>query len=89
MTPRVPPSTIQKGPRNSLTPTTGKGEEVYLDAGYVGTADGFIERSMGGLVFRGTGIIRAKACVALTNLTYNIARLAQIYRCHHDGITVP
>lgn len=37
----------------------------------------FIEMSMCGLVFRGVGIIRAKACVAMTNLTYNIARLAQ------------
>ena len=30
---------------------------------------GFIERSMGGLVFRGIGIVRAKANVAMTNLT--------------------
>ena len=36
---------------------------------------GFIERSMGGLVFRGIGIVRAKANVAMTNFTYNIARL--------------
>ena len=27
------------------------------------------------LVFRGIGIVRAKANVAMTNLTYNIARL--------------
>lgn len=47
---------------------------------------GFIERSMGGLVFRGVGMTRAKACVALTNLTYNIARLAQIIRYHPDWI---
>ena len=39
-----------------------------------------IERSMGGLVFRGIGIIRAKANVAMTNLTYNIARTAQIFK---------
>ena len=39
---------------------------------------GFIERSMGGLVFRGIGIVRAMANVAMTNLAYNIARLTQI-----------
>ena len=49
---------------------------------------GFIERSMGGLVFRGVGILRAKANVAMTNLTYNIARLTQIYRYHKEWITV-
>ena len=107
------------------------GEDVYLDAGYVGTDDGFIEkgmnpiicekgyrnhpltegqkasnqkkskvrsrvehvfgfieRSMHGLVFRGVGMIRAKACVTMTNLTYNIARLTQIYRYHPEWITV-
>lgn len=45
-------------------------------------AFGFIERSMGGLVFREIGIVRAKANVAMTNLTYNIAHLTQIYRYH-------
>ena len=49
---------------------------------------GFIERSMGGLVFRGIGIVRAKANVAMTNLTYNIARLTQIYRYHKEWITM-
>ena len=48
---------------------------------------GFIERSMGGLVFRGVGIVRAKAAVAMTNLTYNIARLAQIFKYHKSWIT--
>ena len=46
---------------------------------------GFIERSMGGLVFRGVGIVRAKANVAMTNLTYNIARLTQIYSTIKGG----
>lgn len=107
-----------------------KGEEFWLDAGYVGTEDGFhkkgvtpiicekgyrghalndeqkrnnrtkskvrcrvehvfgfIERSMGGLVFRGVGVARAKATVAMTNLTYNIARLAQIFKYHKNWIT--
>lgn len=49
---------------------------------------GFIERSMGGLVFRGIGIVRAKANVAMTNLTYNVARLTQIYRYHKEWITM-
>ena len=106
------------------------GETFWLDAGYVGTEDGFvsksvtpiicekgfrghplnekqkqnnrskskircrvehvfgfIERSMGGLVFRGIGIVRAKSNVAMINLTYNIARLTQIYRYHKEWIT--
>lgn len=49
---------------------------------------GFMERTMGGLVFRGIGIIRAKANVAMTNLTYNIARLTQIFRYHSNWITI-
>ena len=106
------------------------GEMFWLDAGYVGTEDGFanksvapvicekgfrghplndeqkrnnrtkskvrcrvehvfgfIERSMGGLIFRGVGIARAKATVAMTNLTYNIARLVQIFKYHKNWIT--
>lgn len=47
---------------------------------------GFIEGSMGGMVCRAIGIVRAKACVALTNLTYNIARLVQIRRYHPEWI---
>ena len=46
-----------------------------------------LQGSMGGLVFRGIGIVRAKANVAMTNLTYNIARLTQIYRYHKEWIT--
>lgn len=49
---------------------------------------GFIERLMGGLVFRGIGTVRVKANIAMTNLTYNIARLTQIYRYHKEWITV-
>lgn len=48
---------------------------------------GFIEGSMGGMVCRAVGIVRAKACVALTNLTYNIARFVQIHRYHPQWIT--
>ena len=47
---------------------------------------GFIERGMGGLVCRSIGMARAKACVALTNLTYNIARFVQISLCHKEWI---
>lgn len=50
---------------------------------------GFMKRLMGGLIFRGVRIIRAKTCMAITNLTYNIARFIQIHRYHPDWITVP
>ena len=46
-----------------------------------------IERSMGGLVFSGIGSIRDKANVAMTNLTYNIARTAQVFKYHRNWIT--
>lgn len=39
---------------------------------------GFMEQTMGGLIFRGVGLIRAKANIALTNLVYNMCRLVQI-----------
>ena len=39
---------------------------------------GFMEQTMGGLVFRGVGMVRAKANIALTNLVYNMCRLEQI-----------
>ena len=48
---------------------------------------GFMEQSMHGLVFRGIGIVRAKAEVALTNLTYNMCRLLQIKKYHAEFIT--
>ena len=47
---------------------------------------GFIEQSMGGLVFRGIGLVRAAANVALTNLVYNMCRFTQIARYHADWI---
>ena len=47
---------------------------------------GFMEQTMGGLVFRGVGIIRAAANVALTNLTYNMCRYTQIVRLHTGWI---
>lgn len=49
---------------------------------------GFMEGSMGGMIFRGVGMVRAKACVALTNLTYNIARFLQISKYHPQWITM-
>lgn len=108
-----------------------RGEDVWLDAGYVGTEGdvkgngmnpiicekgyrghpltesqkesnrekskvrcrvehvfGFMEQTMGGLVFRGVGLVRAAANVAMTNLVYNMCRLAQIVRYHKEWITV-
>ena len=48
---------------------------------------GFMEQTMHGLIFRGVGIVRAKANVAMTNLVYNMCRLGQIVRLHKDWIT--
>ena len=45
----------------------------------------FIERSMGSFLLRAIGFVRAKANVAMTNITYNIARLKQIYRYNKGG----
>lgn len=47
---------------------------------------GFMEQSMKGLIFRGVGMIRAKANIAMTNLVYNMCRLVQIKRYHTDWI---
>ena len=106
-----------------------KGEEFYMDSGYVGTEGaferkgmkaricergrrghpltkeqqrknlkkarircrvehvfGFMERTMGGLVFREVGLLRARAEVAMTNLIYNIARLVQIVKYYREWI---
>ena len=48
---------------------------------------GFMEQTMHGLIFRGVGIVRAKANIAMTNLVYNMCRLGQIVRLHKDWIT--
>lgn len=114
----------------SLVNEQDKGEDVWIDAGYVGKEAelkakqvnpiicerpyrgkplteeqkqnnrakskvrcriehvfGFMERTMGGLIFRGVGIVRAAANVALTNLVYNMCRFTQIVRQHADWIT--
>ena len=85
---KVNPLICEKGYRNH--PLTDEQKSSNRDKSKIRSrvehVFGFIERSMGGLVFRGVGMIRAKACVALTNLTYNIARLAQIFRYHPDWI---
>ena len=47
---------------------------------------GFMEQTMCGLVFRGVGMVRAKACIAMTNLVYNMCRLAQINRYYAEWI---
>ena len=47
---------------------------------------GYMEQSMRGLVFRGVGIVRAKANIAMTNLVYNMCRLAQIIKYHPEWI---
>ena len=47
---------------------------------------GFMEQTMGGLIFRGVGLVRAAASVALTNLVYNMCRYTQIVRYHAEWI---
>jgi len=47
---------------------------------------GFMEQSMRGLIFRGIGIVRAKANIALTNLVYNMCRYTQILRYNPEWI---
>ena len=42
---------------------------------------GFIERSMGGLVFRGIGIVRAKANVALRSYPLLMVSVICVKRC--------
>ena len=49
---------------------------------------GFMEQTMGGLVFRGVGMVRAKANIALTNLVYNICRLVQIKKYQPNLIAI-
>ena len=49
---------------------------------------GFMEQTMGGLIFRGVGMIRAKANIALTNLVYNMCRLVQIKKYQPNLIAI-
>ena len=49
---------------------------------------GFMEQTMGGLIIRGGGLIRAKANIALTNLVYNMCRLVQIKKNQPNLIAI-
>ena len=49
---------------------------------------GFMEQTMGGLVFRRVGMIRAKANIAMTNLVYNMCRLVQIKKYQPYLVTI-
>ena len=49
---------------------------------------GFMEQTMGGLVFRGVGMIRAKTNIAMTNLVYNMCRLVQIKKYQPNLVTI-
>ena len=49
---------------------------------------GFMEQTMGGLFFRGVGMMRAKANIALTNLVYNMCRLVQIEKYQPNLIAI-
>lgn len=87
---KVNPIICEKGRRNHpLTEEQKKSNrEKSKVRSRVEHVFGFIERSMGGLVVRSVGMARAKANVAMTNLTYNIARLTQIFRYHKEWMTV-
>ena len=47
-----------------------------------------MEQAMGGLIFRGDGMIRAKANIALTNLVYNMCRLVQFKKFQSNLIII-
>ncbi len=49
---------------------------------------GFMEQTMGGLIFRGVGMTMAKANIALTNRVYNMCRLVQIKKYHPNLIMI-
>lgn len=49
---------------------------------------GFMKQTMGGLVFRGVVMIRAKANIAMTNLVYNMCRLVQIKKYQPNLVTI-
>ena len=49
---------------------------------------GFMEQTMGGLIFKGVGRIKAKANTALTNLVYDMCRLVQIKKCQPNLIMI-
>ena len=44
--------------------------------------------TIGGIVFRGVGMVRAKANIALTNLVYNMCRLVQIKKYQPNLIAI-
>lgn len=48
---------------------------------------GFMEQTMGGLVFHGVGMVRVNANIALTNLVYNMCRIVQIKKYQPSLIT--
>ena len=44
--------------------------------------------TIGGIVFRGVGMVRAKANIALTNLVYNMCSLVQIKKYQPNLIAI-
>ena len=50
--------------------------------------DSFMEQTMGGRLFRGVGMIRAKANIAWTNLVYNMSRLVQTKKFYASFIVI-
>ena len=78
----------QKGGQNSLTEEQKKSNRKKSSIrSRVEQVFGFMEQTMHGLIFRGVGIVRAKANIAMTNLVNNMRRLGQVVRLHKDWIT--
>ena len=68
----------QKEPNRQKSKVRSRVEHVF----------GFMEQTMGGLVFRGVGMVRPKANIALTNLVYNMCRLVQIKKYQPNLIAI-
>ena len=65
----------------------GKQPDEVIDEKPCGTCVfGFMEQSMMGLAFRGVGMATAKANIAMTNLVYNMCRLAHTKAYHAEWI---
>ena len=86
----TPPIICEKGTRGH--PLTEKQKERNRQKSKVRSrvehVFGFMEQTMGGLVFRGVGMLRTKANIAQTNLVYNMRRLVQIKKYQSILITV-
>ena len=72
---------------DEVTPSAESVGNVVMSAGGH-TFTVTMEQTMGGLIFRGVGMIRAKANIAMTNLVYNMCRLVQIKKYQPNLIAI-